>query len=266
MVKHHLRAFVIAIGLSGLFLNVGSAYAGGRVALVVGDGEYKNVPKLESPSSNAHAMAELLRSVGFDVVEGTNLGRDAMSARFLNFGKKANGADIAIFYFAGRGIAVDGVNYLLPIDADIHSIADIKLGAAINIDDALDQTMQGSKVKLVFLDAGRDNPFAARITQAGEKPPRSASIPSGLAEMKSAEGTLISFATGPGQAPLDGPKDGHSPFTQALLDNIARPGVEIQAALTMVRAQVNERTNNQQLPAGNTNLIEEVYLNPKAPR
>src|SRR6202011_886866 len=180
----------------------------------------------------------------------------------LEFGKKAQGADVALFFYAGHGIAVDGTNYLLPVDADIKSEMDVKLGSAINIDVTLDQTMSDAKVKLVFLDACRGNPFAARLRSL--KTTRSVNVQPGLAEMKSGEGTLIAFATGPGQTALDGQEGTNSPFTRALVANIAKPGVEIQEAMTKVRAQVNEETDKGQLPWGHTNLIGSVYLNPVA--
>jgi uncharacterized caspase-like protein len=208
----------------------------------------------------------VLRNVGFEVVEGTNLTRDKMTEKLLEFGKRAQGADVAVFFYAGHGIAISGTNYLLPIDADIKSEMDVKLGAAINIDLTLDQTMSDAKVKLVFLDACRDNPFAAKIKSNSAT--RSVNVQTGLAEMKSGEGTLIAFATGPGQTALDGQEGANSPFTRALLANIAQPGVEIQQAMTKVRAQVNEETNKGQLPWGHTNLIGTVYLNgaPGRPR
>jgi hypothetical protein len=237
-----------------------SAKADKRVAFVVGNGAYKNVAALPNPPIDAKAMAGVLRNVGFDVVEGTNLTRDTMTERLLEFGKKAQGADVAVFFYAGHGIAISGTNYLLPIDADIKSEMDVKLGAAINIDLTLDQTMGDAKVKLVFLDACRDNPFAAKIKSNSTT--RSVSVQSGLAEMKSGEGTLIAFATGPGQTALDGHEGTNSPFTRALIDNITQPGVEIQQAMTKVRAEVNEQTNKGQLPWGHTNLIGSVYLNP----
>jgi hypothetical protein len=237
-----------------------SAKADKRVAFVVGNGAYKNVAALPNPPIDAKAMAAVLRNVGFDVVEGTNLNRDTMTERLLEFGKKAQGADVAVFFYAGHGIAISGTNYLLPIDADIKSEMDVKLGAAINIDLTLDQTMSDAKVKLVFLDACRDNPFAAKIKSNSAT--RSVSVGSGLAEMKSGEGTLIAFATGPGQTALDGHEGANSPFTRALIDNITQPGVEIQQAMTKVRAEVNEQTNKGQLPWGHTNLIGSVYLNP----
>jgi Caspase domain/Putative peptidoglycan binding domain len=239
-----------------------SAKADKRVAFVVGNGAYKNVAQLPNPPIDAKAMAATLRNVGFDVVEGTNLTRDTMTERLLEFGKKAQGADVAVFFYAGHGIAISGTNYLLPVDADIKSEMDVKLGAAINIDLTLDQTMSDAKVKLVFLDACRDNPFAAKIKSNAST--RSVSVGSGLAEMKSGEGTLIAFATGPGQTALDGQEGTNSPFTRALIAHITTPGVEIQQAMTEVRAQVNEETNKGQLPWGHTNLIGSVYLNPAA--
>lgn len=157
---------------------------------------------------------------------------------------------MALFFYAGHGIAVNGKNYLIPVDAEINSEFDIKLGAAIDIEVTLDQTMADAKVKLVFLDACRDNPFADKIRSAART--RSVSVSSGLAEMRSGEGTLIAFATGPGQKALDGKQGENSPFTRALLKNIAEPGVEIRHALTKVHAQVSEETSKRQLPWENT--------------
>jgi uncharacterized caspase-like protein len=255
-----MRFWILALSLLGFLVTADAAKAERRVAFVVGNGAYKNVAPLPNPAIDARSMAGLLRDTGFDVVEGINLSRDAMTERLLEFGKKTQGADVAMFFYAGHGIAVDGVNYLLPVDADIKSEMDVKLGNAINVDLTLDQTMNAAKVKLVFLDACRDNPFAARI-RAGATT-RSVSVQAGLAEMSSGEGTLIAFATGPGQTALDGQVGTNSPFTRALVANITQPGVEIQQAMTQVRAQVNDETNKAQLPWGHTNLTGAVYLNP----
>jgi uncharacterized caspase-like protein len=257
-----MRYLTVILFLICMLFTADAAKADKRVAFVVGNGAYKNVAQLPNPPIDAKAMAAVLRNVGFDVVEGTNLTRDTMTEKLLDFGKKAQGADVAVFFYAGHGIAIGGTNYLLPIDADIKSEMDVKLGAAINIDLTLDQTMSDAKVKLVFLDACRDNPFAAKIKSNSAT--RSVSVQSGLAEMKSGEGTLIAFATGPGQTALDGQEGTNSPFTRALIAHITSPGVEIQQAMTEVRAQVNEETNKGQLPWGHTNLIGSVYLNPVA--
>jgi uncharacterized caspase-like protein len=254
-----MRTLTLLVSLMCMALSVSAAKADRRVAFVVGNGAYKNVAQLPNPPIDAKAMASTLRNVGFEVIEGSNLTRDQMTEKLLDFGRKAQGSDVAVFYYAGHGIAVGGSNYLLPVDADIKSEMDVKLGAAINIDLTLDQTMGDAKVKLVFLDACRDNPFAAKIKSNSAT--RSVNVQSGLAEMKSGEGTLIAFATGPGQTALDGQEGNNSPFTRALIDNITKPGVEIQQAMTSVRAQVNEETHKGQLPWGHTNLIGAVYLN-----
>jgi hypothetical protein len=255
-----MRFWIAAVSVAGLLATSSAALADKRVAFVVGNGAYKNVPALPNPAVDAKSMAKLLRNVGFEVVEGSNLSRDKMTEKLLDFGKKAEAADVAVFFYAGHGIAVNGTNYLLPIDADLKSEMDVKLGAAINVDLTLEQTMGDAKVKLVFLDACRDNPFATKIRSA--KATRSVNVQTGLAEMKSGQGTLLAFATGPGQTALDGEAGTNSPFTRALIANIAQPGVEIQQAMTKVRAQVNDETAKNQLPWGHTNLTGSVYLNP----
>jgi hypothetical protein len=232
------------------------------VAFVVGNGAYKHVTHLPNPPLDASTMASLLRNMGFEVVEGIDLGRDGMTEKLREFALKTQGADIALFFYAGHGISVNGKNYLIPVDADLKSEVDIKFGAAIDVDVALDQTMADAKIKLIFLDACRDNPFAARVRSAART--RSVVVGNGLAEMTTGEGTLIAFATGPGQTALDGNVGQNSPFTRALLNHIGNPGVEIQQAMTQVRAQVNDETQKQQLPWGHTNLIGAVYLNATA--
>jgi hypothetical protein len=262
-----MRRLLVTLSMIGLLLSGQAALADKRVAFVVGNGAYAKARVLPNPPIDARAMARALRNVGFEVVEGIDLTHEEMDRRLYEFGRKANGADIAVFFYAGYGIAVGGTNYLLPVDADIKSEADIKSGGPLNVDRALDQTMSDAKVKLVFLDACRENPFAARIRAANPIKVRSAAEESGLAPMKSGEGTLIAFATGPGQTALDGEQNTNSPFTRALIDHITKPGVEIQQAMTEVRAQVNQETNKGQLPWGHTNLLDTIYLNPveKAP-
>ncbi len=230
-----------------------------RVAFVAGNGAYKNAEQLQDPLFDARATASALRDIGFEVIEGTNLTRDAMTGKLTEFGKKAQGADVAVFFYAGHGMAIDGVNYLLPIDADIKSEKDVSSGAALNVDMAIDQTMSDAKVKLVFLDASRNNPFAAKIRSTAT---RGVSVESGLAEMKSGEGELIALATTPGKIAFDGQGHTSSPFTRALIEHITKPGVEINQAMTEVRAQVNEETNKGQLPWVHTTLIGSLYLNP----
>jgi uncharacterized caspase-like protein len=234
------------------------ARADRRVALVIGNGAYQHASTLPNALMDADAMAALLRNVGFEVTEGVDLKREGMMARLNEFAAKVQGADVALLYYAGHGIAVDGKNYLIPVDTDLNSGLDVKLGAAIDVAVAV-EIMAPARVKLVFLDACRDNPFTSKIRAAART--RSVTILSGLTEMKPNEGTLIAFAAGPGETALDGKPGENSPFTRALLRNIAEPGVEISRALTKVRAQVSEETNRAQLPWENTNLTGFFYVN-----
>src|ERR1700676_2309296 len=181
-----MRFLIAAMTAAAFLVSADAALADKRVAFVVGNGAYRNVAPLPNPAVDAKSIAKVLRNVGFDVVEGTNLTRDKMTERLLEFGNKAQGADVALFFYAGHGIAINGTNYLLPVDADIKSEMDVKLGSAINIDVTLDQTMSDAKVKLVLLAACRDNPFAARLRSL--KTTRSVNVQTGLAEMKSGEG------------------------------------------------------------------------------
>ena len=174
-----MRFLIAALSIVTFLVSGSAAFADKRVAFVVGNAAYRSVAPLPNPAVDAKSMARVLRNVGFDVVEGVNLSRDAMTAKLLEFGKKAEGADVAVFFYAGHGIAIDGTNYLLPVDADLKSEMDVKLGAAINVDLTLEQTMSEAKVKLVFLDACRDNPFAAKIRSA--RTTRSVNVATGLA-------------------------------------------------------------------------------------
>jgi uncharacterized caspase-like protein len=256
-----MRCVVVVFSVFYLFLTADAARADQRVALVVGNGAYKNVQQLPNPPISAKAMAGLLRKAGFDVIEGTDLKREQMTERLLEFGRKAQGADLAVFYYSGHAIAINGTEYLLPVDANIKSEMDIKLGGAVNVDVALDQTMSDAKVKLAFLDASRDNPFAATIPSSTTAS-HSVSIKTGLAEMKVADNSLTVFATGAGQAAPDGPAGTIRPLTRALIANITAPGVEIQQAMTEVRAQVSQETKGRQMSWGHSNLSGAVYLNP----
>jgi uncharacterized caspase-like protein len=253
-----MRALIMALSALGMLLTANTAKADRRVAFVVGNGAYKNAPRLPNAPLSAKAMAGMLRNLGFEVVDGFDLTRDKMTERLFEFGKKAEGADLALFYYSGQGIAVGGSEYLVPIDADVKSELDVKIGNTINFDLTIDQTMSDAKVRLVFLDASRNNPFPASAKTVGR-----VSVKSGLAEMKSPDGTLIGYATGPGEVAPDGKEGSIRPFTHALIAHIATPGVEIEQAMTQVRAEVSEDTNKKQIAWGHTTgLPGPVYLVP----
>src|SRR5450756_1446852 len=123
-----MRYLTVILSLICMLFTAHAAKADRRVAFVVGNGAYKNVAQLPNPPVDARAMASVLRNVGFEVVEGTNLTRDKMTERLLEFGKKAQGADVAVFFYAGHGIAISGTNYLLPVLSLIHISEPTRLG------------------------------------------------------------------------------------------------------------------------------------------
>ncbi len=247
--------------LASLAIIVPGWGAESRVALVIGNGAYRNAVQLPNAARDAEAIAATLKTIGFDVVLGTDLDRERMTQRLSDFASRADGADVALFFYAGHGLQLDGRNLLVPIDADLKSELDAKV-RTVEVDTVLQNTIADAKVKLVLLDACRDNPFAKQI-QASAPKSRSVTVSSGLAEMRPGSGTLIAFATGPGQVALDG-EGSHSPFTRALLDNLTRPDVEIRHTLAYVRAQVVEQTRDKQLPWENTNLTGFFYMNKSA--
>ncbi len=256
-----LRPFLATFAAAAAYIfSAAFAHAERRVALVLGNGDYKHAVKLPNAPNDAEAMAGMLKSLGFDVVFGQDLGRDEMTVKMADFGRLTVGADAALFFYAGHGMQIDGKNLLIPVDADLKSELDAKM-RTIEIDSVLQHTMADAKVKFVLLDACRDNPFANQI-RANAPKTRSVTISTGLAEMRPGEGTLIAFATGPGQVALDG-EGKHSPFTRALLAHLPTQGVEIQQALTGMRAQVADDTRRQQLPWQNTNMTGYFYMSGK---
>jgi len=206
-----------------------------RVALVVGNSAYPS-GALENPSNDAAAVAESFRRLGFDVDLKVNATKADMDAAMKRFGNKAEKAEVALLFYAGHGIQVNGYNYLVPIDAKPHSERDLKR-EMIKLDDIIDD-MGNAKVKIIFFDACRDNPLARSFTRGGSR---------GLAPPVEASGTLISFATKHGNTASDG-EGKHSPFTEALLVELANPLDEIERLLKRVNQNVKKNTSGQQEP------------------
>jgi hypothetical protein len=196
------------------------SFGGRRIALVVGNSAYQNVPQLNNPSNDARLIADTLQGLGFALIGGSaqlDLDKVAFDKIVRSFGRQLPGADVGLFYYAGHGLQVHGANYLVPVDANPTREADLDF----ELEDAalVLRQMEGSgtRLNLVFLDACRNNPFGGRGLRA---------IDGGLAQMRAPEGTLISFATQPGSVAQDG-YDGHSPFSKALAQTIQKPGLGI---------------------------------------
>ncbi|MEO9775096.1 caspase family protein [Roseibium sp.] len=233
-----------------------------RVALVIGNGAYEHTVALPNPANDAQEMAAKLRGLGFDVVAGQDQTYADMRRSVMNFSKKAYGAEIAILFYAGHGLQVGEQNHLVPIDATIEDETSLDF-ETITVDFILRQMSKDVKVQMVFLDACRDNPLARTLARR-MGPSRSGSVGSGLAEIKiqetGGEGSVIAFATSPGDVALDG-EGTNSPFTSALIRHIDTPNASIQTVMTRVTGDVFEETERRQRPWVNASLIGEVFLN-----
>jgi tetratricopeptide (TPR) repeat protein len=230
---------------------------GPRVALVIGNGAYVNVPPLLNPPNDAHDIAGALRELGFKVIEGYDLDGTKMRSKIAEFGAALPGAGVALFYYAGHGMQVAGKNHLVPTDARLERPSALST-EAIEVDSVLADMEAEKRVNLVFLDACRDNPLARSLARSFG-PSRSATVTQGLAQLNSGIGTLITFATSPDTVALDG--DGrNSPFTAALLKYIRTPGLEVRSMLTRVRAEVIRATREKQVPWDHSSLTGEFYF------
>jgi len=239
-----------------------------RVALVIGNGGYRLVRPLPNAVADAHEIAGHLRRLGFEVVEGIDLDHDAMQTMTRDFLRQAARAPLALMYYAGHGIQIDGRNYLIPVDQQLTSATN-PLETMIDMDSILAGLDDQLRTNILIFDACRNNPLTQRVASA--EPSRSIQGESGLAAPVTpgsgamlGAGTLIAFATAPGQVALDGDGEGaHSPFAAALARHIGTPGLEVQQMLTRVRAEVVAATRSRQVPWSNSSLLGEVYLSGK---
>lgn len=238
------------------FVLIGNvANASKRVALVIGNSAYINTAPLVNPRNDAEDLTKMLISLGFDVVSGFDLDSRGMRDKVRDFGDKLTDADVAMFFYAGHALQVNGRNYLAPVNTNIRHEGDLDF-ETIPMDFVQRQMERKTKTVLLFLDACRNNPLARNLRKSS----RSTGATRGLArETNSSEGTFIAFATQPDNVALDG--DGrNSPFTTALLANLDRPGVEISTLMTDVRRQVFEATDEQQIPWINSSLLGRFYF------
>ena len=233
-----------------------------RVALVVGVSAYTNVGPLTNPTKDARLIAPLLRQLGFETTLLLDPDRAALAAAVSDFSERVEGAAVALFYFAGHGMQIDGHNYLLPTDARVERRADLDF-AVMDLQTVLKHMEAPNRVNLVFLDACRDNPTLSRSLSAWAGA-RSAAGSRGLArEDRASQGMLIAYATAPGEVAADG-EGGNSPFTAALAKNLALPGVEVRQIMTRVRVEVMRATNQRQQPWDHSSLNQEFYFVPPA--
>ncbi|MDP2811469.1 MAG: caspase domain-containing protein [Rhodocyclaceae bacterium] len=224
-----------------------------KVALVIGNAAYKDAP-LKNPVNDARALSAKLRSVGFDVILGENLGQRDMTRLVTRFGEKLAGKGVGLFFYAGHGMQVKGRNYLLPVDAQISNEASAR-SESLDLDQILDHmSASGSQFNLVVLDACRNNPFERRFRSGGG---------GGLAQIDAPKGTLIAFATAPGKVAMDGDGE-NSTYTAALLRALSEPGLPVENVFKRVRGEVSRITGDQQVPWESSSLTGDFYFLPTA--
>ncbi|MGD9925221.1 MAG: caspase family protein, partial [Pseudorhodoplanes sp.] len=214
-----------------------------RVALVIGNSAYQSVPALLNPKNDARAIAAALRRLGFtDVVEQYDLTRPAMTAALQRFGETAENADWAVVYYAGHGIEVGGVNFAIPVDAALKASTHVD-DEGVSLERVMATVGTARKMRLVILDACRDNPFVPKMRNVGG----TRSVGRGLGRIEPPAGVLVAYAARDGLVALDG-ESGNSPFASALVEHIEEPGLEINLLFRKVRDRVFANTRGQQEP------------------
>jgi uncharacterized caspase-like protein len=227
-----------------MLLSLVPGFAETRVALVIGNSAYARVPVLPNPASDARAVADLFTKAGFDLVEmKTDLDGASMRRALRDFSTAVRDADVAVVYYAGHGMEVGGTNYLVPTDAVLEKDIDVE-DETVSLDRVSQLIEPAKRLRLIIMDACRDNPFASGMKRSVA----SRSIGRGLAKVDvTTADTLVAFAARAGSTAADG-DTGHSPYTAALLSNIATPGLDVRLALGRVRDQVLASTAGRQEP------------------
>jgi uncharacterized caspase-like protein len=257
MISFRIIALVVAI-----LAMTNIAHADKRVALVIGNSTYKNVTRLQNPANDAAAVVGMFKKAGFDSVDSRlDLSVVEMRRALREFGAKTRDADVAVIYYAGHGIELDGTNYLIPVDATLETDTDV-LDETFALDRVLFTVEPARQLRLVILDACRDNPFAKTM----KRTIGSRAIGRGLAKVEpSSPNTMIAFAAKAGSTASDGDSK-NSPFATALVNHLAKPGLDLRKAFGFVRDDVLKATNNAQEPFVYGSLGgNDVTLVPAAP-
>jgi uncharacterized caspase-like protein len=236
----------------GAYLSGASALAETRLALVMGNSGYRAVTPLPNPVNDAKAVADDLKAAAFDVTLASDLGQSDMRRAIRDFAAKVAGAGadtVALVYYAGHGVQVDGENFLVPVDARIQREADIPIEAVRLADLMSALAAVPSKMRIVILDACRNNPFAT------EKSAR------GLAIVDAPTGSIVAYSTAPGTAATDG-AGANSPYTAAFLEVSKEPHLQIEQLFKQVRLKVNDATKGQQTPWESSSLTSNFWFLP----
>lgn len=245
-----LLCFFVIVALGAVL----PAHAQNKMALVIGNSKYTQLPTLMNPANDAKLLGENLQQLGFTVTSITDQTQVQMKSAIAQFTQSVTvaGSDtIAMLYYAGHGVQIDGTNYLIPVDANVQTAGDVVLGAVSASDLLKTLELASAKVNVLVLDACRDNPFKSNTR----------GVSRGLARVEAPAGSIVAYATAPGQVASDG-NGGNSPYAEALAKNLATPGLALESVFRQVRIEVSEKTTGAQVPWEETSLTQEVVLKP----
>ncbi|MBX3501170.1 MAG: caspase family protein [Alphaproteobacteria bacterium] len=244
---------VVLIGLALAWSTTAWSQGESRVALVVGNGAYQNAEALRNPVNDARAMAEVLRDAGFDVILRENATRRGLLEGLREFSAKLTPGGVGLFYYAGHGMQVRGLNYLIPVDAALSNEDEVKY-ETLDVNDVLSRLDEArARLSLVILDACRDNPFARRFRSTSR----------GLAQTDAPRGTVIAYATAPGETAADG--DGaNGLYTTELLKAIVMPGLKLEEVFKRTIDGVARASGNKQTPWVSSSFRGEFYFHAAA--
>ncbi|MBZ0148889.1 MAG: caspase domain-containing protein [Pseudorhodoplanes sp.] len=238
-------------------MSASASHAEKRIALVIGNATYQNTPALSNPVNDGEDLAAALRRVGFTVVLERNLNKRGMEGAIARFARMSQDANTALFFYAGHGMQWRGINYLVPVDARMEDEFNLNFELT-RLDDVLFGLERAKGVKILVLDACRNNPLLDRLNRTSST--RDLMATRGFAKIETSRGMVIAYSTQINQVAVDG-TGRNSPFTQALVKEIDEPGLEIGTMFRRVAAQVNKMTEGRQLPELSVSLLGEFYLN-----
>jgi uncharacterized caspase-like protein len=250
------RSAILHILLVSLIVSLAiPAHAEKRVALVIGNAAYKNAATLQNPRNDATDVSEALKRLGFETIVGFDLDKAGMEEKSIAFARDARDADVALVYYSGHAMQRRGINYLMPVDAELRDDADLR--RLMRVDDIVDDLSQAKNLRILVLDSCRVNPLADELSKAMELT-RGPPVDRGIARMVAPKGMIISFATQPNQTAADG-QGRNSPYTMAFLKNIEAPE-EIGTVFHHMTADVFNETQGKQLPELSLSVVGDFYL------
>jgi Caspase domain len=260
MIKLIISALTLASSLLFVSLSSDQALADRRVALVIGNSQYKNASlTLPNPKNDAEDIAASLRTLGFEVVLATDADKTGLEQAMQQFARRVTDADSALFYYAGHAMQYQGRNYLMPVDAELEDEISLRY-QMIAIDDVRAALDRANGVKIMILDACRNNPLADRLARTLASQSRNVGNVRGLARVDKTQGMVVAYATAADDVAQDG-TGRNSPYTTALLKRMQEPGVEVEIMFRRVTADVNAQTFGRQRPETYISLLSEYYLN-----